>query len=175
MRFTPTAIAGVVVVDQDPIADERGAFSRTYCKDSFAEAGLAFQPVQESLSSNKARYTLRGLHYQAAPAEEQKLVRCVRGAVFDVAVDLRRDSDTRSRWFGLELSAENGRALFVPRGVAHGFLTLGDDAEVFYLIDTPYAPGQARGVRWDSPVFGIAWPHAPAVISQRDAQWPDHA
>ena len=175
MRFTATAIAGVVVIDQQPIRDDRGAFSRTWCRDEFAAAGLDFQPIQESLSTNHARHTLRGLHIQKAPAEEQKLVRCTRGEVFDVAVDLRPDSPTLNQWFGLILSAEAGNALYIPRGCAHGFLTLGDAAEVFYLIDTAYAPGLASGVRWNSPRFAIDWPAAPIVMSDRDAAWGDDA
>ncbi|ESQ75342.1 dTDP-4-dehydrorhamnose 3,5-epimerase family protein [Asticcacaulis sp. AC402] len=175
MRFEATPIPGAMIVAQQPISDERGSFARTYCRDTFAVAGLDFVPVQESLSKNRARFTLRGMHLQTAPHAEQKLVRCTRGAVFDVAVDLRPDSPSRGRWFGLELSADNGLSLFIPRGVAHGFLTLRDDAEVFYLIDVPYAAGSATGVRWNSPVFAIAWPSAPAVISDRDSQWPDDA
>ncbi|ESQ88898.1 hypothetical protein ABAC460_14045 [Asticcacaulis sp. AC460] len=173
MRFEATVLPGVMVVAQTPISDDRGAFARTYCRDSFTAAGLDFVPLQESLSKNHARHTLRGMHLQSEPHAEQKLVRCTRGSVFDVAVDLRAESPARGRWVGVELSADNGLALFLPRGVAHGFLTLTDDAEVFYLIDTAYAAGSATGVRWNSPVFNIAWPAIPQVMSDRDAQWPD--
>lgn len=175
MLIQATPLPGVMVVEPVPVADERGAFARLWCRDSFAKAGIAFAPVQESLSGNRLRHTLRGLHFQRAPAEEQKLVRCSRGEIFDVAVDLRAESATRGQWFGITLSAANGRSLFLPHGVAHGFLTLADDSEVHYLIDTAYAPGLAAGVRWDTPVFGIAWPHPPAVISDRDAVWGDNA
>lgn len=150
--------------------DARGAFLRTWCAEEFNAAGLDFVPAQISLSENPRRHTLRGMHWRAAPFEEAKLVRCVRGAVLDVALDVR----TR-RHVAVTLSAEAGNALFVGRGLAHGFLTLTEDAAVEYLIDVPYAPGHDRGVRWDDPAFGIPWPAAPAVIGERDASWPDYA
>jgi len=173
VELTPTPIAGVLMVNSPAHADERGSFRRTWCADSFAQHGLHFVPVQASLSTNPHMYTLRGLHWQDAPHAEQKLVRCVAGAVWDVAVDLRPDSPTRHRWFGAELSATKGNALFLPQGVAHGFVTLTPDAVVEYLIDTPYAPQAARGARWDDPAFAIAWPVPPALISDKDAGWPD--
>ncbi len=172
MRFRSTAIPGVVEVLADRARDARGAFLRGWCATRFAEAGLDFTPTQASLSENTHRHTLRGLHWQAAPAAEQKLVRCVRGAVFDVALDLRLGGGLRHE--AVVLSAEQGNAFFIPRGCAHGFITLTDDAVVEYLIDAPYAPGLARGARWDDPAFAIPWPAAPAVISDRDRDWPLH-
>ncbi|EGF89430.1 putative dTDP-4-dehydrorhamnose 3,5-epimerase [Asticcacaulis biprosthecium C19] len=174
MRLTPTLIDGVVVVESESAADDRGSFVRTWCRDTFAAAGLDFEPIQESLSRNLKTATLRGMHIQGAPFGEQKLVRCLRGRIFDVAVDLRPDSASYCRWFGLELDESRDAALFLPRGVAHGFITLSDDAWVHYMIDTAYAPGHAGGVRWDDPAFGIAWPTEPVVISDRDRNWPDH-
>ena len=175
MRFLPTALPGVVEIRAEPAFDMRGAFLRTWCAESFAAAGLEFRPVQVSLSENRARHTLRGMHWQAAPAEETKLVRCLRGAVHDVALDLRPGSPACRRSVGVVLSAEARNALLIPRGVAHGFLTLTEDAVVEYMIDAPHASAQARGARWDDPAFGIAWPAPPAVISDRDRSWPDHA
>jgi dTDP-4-dehydrorhamnose 3,5-epimerase len=174
MRFTATAIAGVVVVDVEPRTDERGAFARLHCPDEFAAAGHPFVPAQTSLSRNPQAGTLRGLHYQPAPHAETKLVRCVRGRIFDVAVDLRRDSPTQRRWTATELSAENGRALLIPQGVAHGFLSLEPDTDVVYQITPAYSPGHEAGVRWDDPAFAIAWPAAPRQISPRDAAYPDY-
>ena len=173
MKFTPTAIAGVMVVDMEPIADERGLFARSFCAEEFAAQGLAAAFVQANIAFNPARGTLRGLHFQAAPEPEPKLVRCTRGAIFDVAVDLRPGSPSYCRWSGHELSAANRRALYVPEGCAHGLLTLEDDSEVSYLMGAAYDPGLARGVRWNDPAFAIAWPFAPAVISGRDAGFPD--
>ncbi|SFK94543.1 dTDP-4-dehydrorhamnose 3,5-epimerase family protein [Falsiroseomonas stagni] len=172
MRFRPTAIAGVVEVLADRARDARGAFLRSWCADRFAGAGLDFVPTQASLSENTHRHTLRGMHWQDAPAAEQKLVRCIRGAVFDVALDLRPGGGLRHG--AVVLSAEQGNAFFIPRGCAHGFITLTDDAVVEYLIDAPYAPDLARGARWDDPAFAIPWPAAPAVISDRDRDWPPH-
>jgi dTDP-4-dehydrorhamnose 3,5-epimerase len=173
MRFSETAVAGVVVVDTEPREDERGGFARLHCPDEFAAAGHPFMPAQTSLSRNPHALTLRGLHYQKAPHAETKLVRAVRGRIFDVALDLRPDSPTCRRWVGEELSAENGRALLIPEGVAHGFLTLEPDTDVLYQISPAFQPGHEAGVRWDDPAFGIAWPQAPALISPRDATYPD--
>jgi dTDP-4-dehydrorhamnose 3,5-epimerase len=175
MRFAETAIAGVVVVDIEPREDERGAFVRLQCPDEFAAAGHPFAPAQTSLSRNPHTGTLRGMHYQAAPHAETKLVGVVRGRMFDVAVDLRPASPTYRRWIGEELSAENGRALLIPEGVAHGFLTLEPDTDVLYQISPAFEPGHEAGVRWDDPAFAIAWPARPALISPRDATYPDYA
>lgn len=174
MKFQATALPGVFEVLAEPSADPRGRFLRTWCADEFAAAGLDFRPHQTSISENRARHTLRGMHWQDAPAEERKLVRCLRGAVFDVAVDLRADSPTRLHWVAVELRADRHNALLIPRGCAHGFLTLTEDAWLEYMIDAAYVPAMARGARWNDPAFGIAWPAAPAVISDRDAAWPDH-
>ncbi|MDB5499731.1 MAG: rfbD [Phenylobacterium sp.] len=174
MRFSETGIDGVVVIDIEPREDARGAFARLQCPDEFAAAGHPFVPVQTSLSRNPHRGTLRGMHYQRAPHAETKLVRAVRGRMFDVALDLRTDSPSYRRWTSAELSAENGRALLIPQGVAHGFLTLEPDTDMLYQISPAFQPGHEAGVRWDDPAFAIAWPAAPQVISARDAGYPDH-
>ena len=174
MRFTATDIDGVVIVDLDVISDTRGSFSRLHCPEDFAAAGHPFVPAQTSLSRNAKARTLRGMHYEAAPHAEAKLVRATRGAIFDVAVDLRADSPTYLRWTGTELSAENGRALLIGKGMAHGFITLEDDTDVLYQIDRMFEPGHGRGVRWNDPAFGVAWPATPLVISERDATYRDH-
>lgn len=175
MIFRPTDISGVVEVLPQRARDERGSFFRAWCAREFAAAGIAFQPLQISYSENTARHTLRGLHWQDAPAAETKLVRCVRGAVHDVALDLRPRSATRGAHVAVTLTAQAGNALLIPPGCAHGFLTLSYDAVLEYTVDAPYAPALARGVRWNDPAFGIAWPAPPAVISGRDAAWPDWA
>jgi dTDP-4-dehydrorhamnose 3,5-epimerase len=174
MRFTATELPGVVVVDAEPRTDERGAFARLHCPDEFAAAGHPFAPAQTSLSRNPRPLTLRGLHYQRAPHAETKLVRCVRGRIFDVAVDLRPGSPAYRRWTAAELSADNARALLIPEGVAHGFLTLEPDSDVLYQIAPTFTPGHEAGVRWDDPAFGVAWPARPALMSQRDATYPDY-
>ncbi len=171
MKLRPTSLGGAYFVDMEPIADERGFFARAYCADDFSGQGLGPELRQCSVSFNTVRGTLRGMHYQLAPHAEHKLVRCTAGAIFDVIVDLRPESATFKSWCGVELSAENHRALFIPPGMAHGFLTLTDAAEVYYMISVPHAPAQARGVRWDDPAFGIGWPFAPAVMSPRDAAY----
>ena len=174
MRFIDTEVAGVMLVEIEPREDERGAFARLHCPEAFAAAGHPFSPVQTSLSRNPHVHTLRGMHYQGAPYAESKLVRAVRGRIFDVALDLRPESPTRLRWTAAELSAENGRALLIPEGVAHGFLTLEPDTDVLYQISPAFHPGHEAGVRWDDPAFAIAWPAAPALISPRDATYPDY-
>ena len=169
MRLVATPLQGLVVVEQERLRDERGWFARTF------DVAELFEVVQMSASFNARAGTLRGLHLQAEPHGERKLVRCTRGAIFDVAVDLRPGSRTRLKWFGVELSAEDGSALLVPAGFAHGFQTLADDTEVLYAMDAPYVAEAARGVRWDDPAFGIAWPDPPAAgrtISARDASYP---
>src|SRR5439155_23426467 len=173
MIFEKTRIAGVWVVEPERHADERGFFARTWDTKEFAEQGLNGALVQCSLSYNAARGTLRGLHYQAPPHEEAKLVRCAAGAIFDVSVDLRRDSPTFKSWFGVELSAENWRALYVGEGCAYGFLTLTDGAEVLYQISEFWASDAARGVRWDDPALEIDWPGEVLIINERDRTYPD--
>jgi len=172
VKFTACALAGVYAVDMDRIEDERGFFARSFCAAEFAEHGLEAPTNQCSVSFNARRGTLRGLHLQAAPHDEEKLVRCTAGAIFDVAVDLRAGSPTHRQWFGAELSAGNHRALYIPKGFAHGFVTLADATEVSYMISVPHAPGYGRGVRWNDPAFAIAWPLQPVVISARDAAYP---
>ncbi len=172
MNFVDTELAGVLIVELQPVEDERGFFARSYCAAEFAARGLAAAMPQCSVSYNARRGTLRGLHYQAAPHEEDKLVRCTSGAVFDVVVDLRPGSPTHRCWLGVELSAANRRALYVPKGFAHGFLSLEDRTEMLYMISVPFVAGAARGVRWNDPALGIRWPAEPAVISERDASHP---
>ena len=172
MRLEPSPLAGVFVVEPERLSDERGFFARTFDAETFAAAGIDARVAQGNTSCNARAGTLRGLHFQAAPHGEAKLVRCTRGAIFDVVVDLRPGSATLHAWFGVELSAENGRGLAVPDGLAHGFQTLRDDTEVSYLMSVPYAGEAARTVRWDDPAFAIDWPAAPAagrIISEKDA------
>jgi dTDP-4-dehydrorhamnose 3,5-epimerase len=172
MIFTESPLPGAFLIDPEPLTDDRGFFTRTYCADEFAARGLEMPLNQCSVSYNFRKDTLRGLHYQAAPHEERKLVRCTAGSIFDVIVDIRPNSRHYRRWFATELSAQNRRSLFIPPGFAHGFLTLSDDAEVFYMISVPHAPAHAQGFRWSDPAFGIQWPSAPGVISPRDASYP---
>ena len=172
MRFVSTLIPGCVAVHPERHADARGHFARTWDGDAFAAHGLTPAVAQCSLSFNEHRGTLRGMHFQQAPHAEAKLVRCTRGAVWDVCLDLRPDSPTAGRWHAETLTADNGVALYVPEGCAHGFLTLADATEVFYMISAPYAPEAAGGVRWDDPAFSIAWPEPVRVIHPRDASYP---
>jgi len=173
MKFTPTRLRGAYVVEIEPLADERGFFARSWCEREFAEHGLSGELVQCNISYNRAKGTLRGMHYQAAPHEEVKLVRCTQGAIYDVLVDLRPDSPTYRSWIAYELTAANRRMLYVPAGLAHGFQTLKDDSEVFYQMSVFYHPPSARGVRWNDPAFGIEWPIAAPVLSPKDAAYPD--
>ena len=173
MRFVRLGIPGAFLVELEPLADERGFFARTFCEQEFAEAGLAGRMVQTSLSFNPRRGTLRGLHYQAAPREEAKLVRCVRGRIYDLIVDLREESHIFRQHLAIELSADERTAVYVPPGVAHGFLTLTDDCEVHYAMSEIHDPAAARGVRWNDPAFGIVLPEEIRVISERDASYPD--
>jgi dTDP-4-dehydrorhamnose 3,5-epimerase len=174
VKFRETPLAGAYVVELEPRADERGFFARAYCDDEFAAHGLPTRWPQNNLSRNARARTLRGLHYNAAPHSEAKLVRCVRGAVWDVIVDLRAGSPTRRRWFGVELTAEAGNAVFVPEGFVHGFVTLRDESDVFYQMGRSYVPDAARGLRFDDPAFGIAWPVAPEFMSERDRTYADY-
>ena len=169
-----TEIPGAFVIEPEPVADERGSFARIFDADEFAERGLETEFVQWSVSFNERTGTLRGLHFQREPHAETKLVRCTRGSLFDVIVDLRPDSPAFTRWAAVELSADNRRALYIPKGLAHGFQTLADGTEVVYAITEPYAPDSAAGVRWDDPAFGIDWPPAEdRVMSEKDRSWPD--
>jgi dTDP-4-dehydrorhamnose 3,5-epimerase len=173
MRFVDTGLPGAFIVELEPHCDERGFFARTWCRDEFAARGLNPCLVQCSLSRNRLKGTLRGMHYQVAPHEEAKLVRCTMGAIYDVIVDLRPSSPTRHRYFGAVLSAHNHRALYVPEGFAHGFLTLEDDSEVLYQMSASFHAASARGVRWNDAAFGITWPSPPVIIADRDASYPD--
>lgn len=178
MRYLETPLPGVWLIESERIEDERGWFARTFDEAEFRERGMNPAVVQCNASFNLSRGTLRGMHYQADPHGESKLVRCVRGAIFDVAVDLRNDSATFTRWHAAELSADNGTALYIPPGLAHGFQALTDDTEVLYMMGSEYVPDAAVGVRWDDPAFAIEWPVAPSsgrVISEKDSSYPDFA
>lgn len=173
MNFVATPIDGVWVVEPEPIPDERGHFARLFDRDEFRDRGLAATLVQSSTSYNRLAGTLRGLHFQRAPHEEAKLVRCTRGSIWDVAVDLRPDSAGYLQWFGAVLSADDARMLYVPPGCAHGFVTLEDASEVHYQIDGEYVPEAAGGLRWDDPALRIDWPVAPRIMSERDRAYRD--
>jgi dTDP-4-dehydrorhamnose 3,5-epimerase len=173
MVFTETGLTGAFVIDLDRITDTRGFFARSWCAREFEAHGLNPRLAQCNVSRNHTRGTLRGLHYQVAPHEEAKLVRCTMGSIHDVIVDLRPHSKTYLRSFSVELSAENHRALYIPEGFAHGFLTLTDQSEVFYQMTEFYAPDAARGIRWNDPALSIEWPGPVAVISDRDGTFPD--
>jgi dTDP-4-dehydrorhamnose 3,5-epimerase len=173
MIFRETNLAGVFDIHLDPKCDERGFFARTWCQQEFESNHLASRLAQCSVSFNSRKGTLRGMHYQADPYAETKLVRCTRGAIYDVALDLRRDSPTFRQWVARELNAANRHMLYIPEGCAHGFLTLEHDTEVFYQISEFFEPGSARGVRWNDPAFGIAWPGEAAIMSERDRTYPD--
>jgi dTDP-4-dehydrorhamnose 3,5-epimerase len=175
MRFLATSLEGAVLIEPEKRADPRGWFARTFCEEEFAAQGLATRFVQHNASQNPTAGTLRGMHFQHPPHAEVKVVRCTRGALFDAIVDLRPGSPSYLRWEGFELTAANGRMLYVPEGFAHGYLTLADDTEAAYLVSHPYTPGAEGGLRYDDPAFGIAWPRAAAVISDKDAAWPAFA
>jgi dTDP-4-dehydrorhamnose 3,5-epimerase len=170
--YTPTAVEGVTIIDLDPHRDNRGFFARSFCANEFAEHGLNSSVAQSNISYNITRGTLRGLHRQAPPYAEAKLVRCTRGTIADVAVDVRPDSRTYRKHVMVQLSADNHRALFLPPYVAHGFQTLTDDAEVLYQVSGPYAPAGEEGFHWNDPAFGIEWLVPVTVISEKDANWP---
>ena len=172
MNFAPTPLAGAFVVNLARIEDERGFFARSFCQEEFRALDLSPLVAQCNVSWNLRKGTLRGLHYQAKPHEEAKLVRCTRGAIWDVIVDLRDDSPTRLRWHAVELSADNRRAFYVPEGFAHGFQTLEDESEVLYQMSESYHPQLSRGVRWDDPKLAIQWPLPDPVMSDRDCAYP---
>ena len=173
MIFTPTPLAGAFVIEPEPIPDARGLFARTWCQRELEAHGLDGHMAQCSTSFNKRKGTLRGMHYQAAPFAETKIVRCTRGSLYDVIVDLRPDSPTFLGHLAFVLTADNRRMLYVPKGFAHGFQTLEDGTEIFYQISEFSAPEHARGVRWDDPLFGIAWPADERTIIERDRHYPD--
>lgn len=172
MHFSELKIRGAWMIDPSPHVDDRGAFFRAWCIDEFAARGIDFTPLQANIGVNRRTGTVRGLHYQLAPHAETKLVRCVRGAVFDVLVDLRPESATFGQWFGTELSASNARMMVVPPGCAHGYQTLQDNSDVHYMTSAVYAPSAARGLRYDDPTVGIKWPLPPTILSDQDKRWP---
>jgi dTDP-4-dehydrorhamnose 3,5-epimerase len=174
MIFTPTKLPGAYVIGLDRREDPRGFFARTWCEEEFREHGLETRIVQCNMSFNEKAGTLRGMHYQAPPYAEVKLVRCIRGAIVDVIIDLRIESETYKQWIAVELTADNGDQLYVPEGFAHGFQTLVPDTDVAYVVSEAYAPGMERGLRWDDPEFAIEWPEAAErTISDKDAAWAD--
>lgn len=172
MHFAQSGIVGATVIDPSPHEDDRGRFLRAWCAREFAEHGIDFVPVQANMGFSVRKGTVRGMHYQVDPALEAKLVRCTRGAIFDVVLDLRPASATYRRWFGVELSAENGRMLYLPVGCAHGYQTLEENTEMHYMTSAVYTPSAVRGARFDDPVFQIQWPLATSAISEQDRNWP---
>jgi dTDP-4-dehydrorhamnose 3,5-epimerase len=174
--FSETKLQGAYLIDLEPIDDERGFFARAWCQREFAGHNLNTRLVQCNISLNRRKGTLRGMHFQAKPHEEDKLVRCTRGAIYDAIVDLRPDSPTHRQWLAVELTADNRRMLYVPKGFAHGYQTLADNSETFYQVSDFYEPSAQAGVRWDDPAFAIQWPDPEgAFLSERDKSWPDYA
>jgi len=172
MKFTACKIPGAWVIDPTPHLDDRGRFMRAWCAREFGQNAIDFAPVQSNMGLSLRKGTIRGLHYQVAPALEAKLVRCTRGAIFDVCVDLRPDSPTFGTWFGVDLTAENGRMLLVPEGCAHGCQSTEDNTEIYYMASAYFSPGDARGVRYDDPAIAIEWPLPASMISEQDRSWP---
>ncbi|WP_439883368.1 dTDP-4-dehydrorhamnose 3,5-epimerase [Pontibacter sp. MBLB2868] len=173
MIFTETKLKGAFIIDVKRLEDERGFFGRSFCQDEFEKHGLSNDVRQTNVSYNKKKGTLRGMHMQLAPNEESKLVRCTRGAIYDVIIDMREESETYKQWIGVELTADNYRMLFVPEGFAHGFITLEDNTDVTYQVTEFYTPGAEKGIRWNDPAFNIQWPIEPVVISDKDQAHPD--
>ncbi len=173
MQFQPTKLGGVKLIELEPARDERGFFARTFCVEEFAAHGLETGFVQHSISHTRRAGSVRGMHFQHSPHEEVKVLRCLKGAIHDVLIDIRPGSPTYRHWEAYQLTAENRRQLYVPAGVAHGFQTLEPDTEVGYLISAFYAPGAAAGIRHDDPAFAIPWPLPLADISEKDRAWPD--
>ena len=174
MKFNKTRLPGAYIIELEKVGDERGFFARAWCQKEFREHDLVTKFVQCNLSFNKRGNTLRGMHYQSAPLEEVKLVRCTRGAIFDVIIDLRPESSTFLKWIGVELTSDNYNMLYIPEGFAHGYITLTKESEVFYQVSQFYSPKHERGVRWNDPVFGIDWPiDGDVVISEKDNNWPN--
>jgi dTDP-4-dehydrorhamnose 3,5-epimerase len=172
VKFIEVGIPDVFVIDPTPHLDERGRFARAWCLREFNEHGINFVPVQANLGFSVRQGTVRGVHFQIAPALEAKLVRCTRGAMFDVVLDLRGDSDSFGKWYGVELTAENGRMLYLPEGCAHGYQTLENGTEMHYMASEVYTPSAARGVRFNDPAFGIQWPLPVTSVSEQDRNWP---
>lgn len=175
MKFTESRIPGAWIVDLTEIHDDRGFFAVTWRPEEFRQRGIEPAVAQCNLAFNHKRGTLRGMHFQSAPHAQAKIVRCTRGALLDVIIDLRPESPAYCQWDAVELTAENHRMLYLPAGLAHGYLTLSDDTEAYYHASTPWVREAESGVRWDDPAFGVAWPSAPAIISDRDATWPGYA
>lgn len=173
MNFHTTDLKDAVLIEMSPFQDDRGHFGRTFCQSEFGDAGLETSFVQANASFNHRKGTLRGMHYQLPPHAEVKVVRCVRGAIHDVIIDLRRESPTYLAWQGFDLTEDNGMQLYVPRGFAHGFISLRDDTAITYMVSAAYAPGAERGLRWNDPTFGIDWPIEVATMSDKDANWAD--
>lgn len=173
MIFQEAKLKGAYIIEPERLEDERGFFARTFCQKEFEKQGLNFRIVQSSISFNKKNATLRGMHYQAAPYEEVKIVSCVRGAMYDVIIDLRPHSSTYLQWLAVELSGLNHKMLYIPKGFAHGFQTLADDTVVLYQMSEFYHPESAHGVRWNDPTFGIKWPLSNSVISEKDMNYKD--
>lgn len=174
MIFTETKLKGAFIIDLQKREDERGFFARTYCADEFAKHGLSINMPQSNMSLSKQKGTLRGMHFQVDGAEEAKLIRCTRGAILDVIIDIRKDSATYCEHISVELTDENHRMLYVPEGFAHGFITLVDNVEVAYQVSQFYTPGKEKGIRWNDPLFGIQWPTDSPIISEKDAVHPDY-
>lgn len=174
MKFTETKLKGAYVIDMTPIEDERGFFARTFCEKEFAEHGLETNFVQGNASRSKIKHTLRGMHFQINGSEEVKVIRCVRGRIQDVIIDLRKESPTYCQWIGVELSEDNKRMLYVPKGFAHGFLTLEEDCEVAYMVSSFYDPQNERAVRWNDAAFNIEWEAEPVVLSDKDGKHEDY-
>ena len=172
MIFTECEVAGAWLIDSSPLRDERGTFMRAWCAREFSEHAISFNPVQANFAKSARRGTIRGLHYQVEPALEAKLVRCTRGSIFDVVLDMRPDSDTYLKWHGDILSENNDRMLYVPEGCAHGCLSLEDDSDIYYLTSAFYAPAAVRGVRYDDPAAAIGWPIEVLHVSPQDRNWP---
>jgi len=173
MIFTETDLKAAYIIELNKLQDDRGFFARTWCKNEFDSHGLNTVFVQANMSTNKIKGTLRGMHYQISPYEETKLIRCTKGAIYDVIIDLRPDSQTYKKWIGVELTSENYKMLYVPENFAHGFITLENDTEVSYQVSQFYAPGSERGARYNDPAFGIDWPSDVKVISEKDQNWSD--
>jgi dTDP-4-dehydrorhamnose 3,5-epimerase len=172
MRFTEIALKGAWVIDPKLHEDDRGRFMRAWCAREFAEHGIDFLPAQANMGYSARKGTVRGMHFQEAPALEAKVVRCTKGAIFDVVIDLRQESPSYGEWYGAELSAENGRMLYVPEHCAHGYQTLEECTEIYYMTSGFYTPSTVRGVRFDDPVYGIQWPLVATVVSEQDRNWP---
>jgi dTDP-4-dehydrorhamnose 3,5-epimerase len=172
MVFTETKLKGAFIINLTRLEDERGFFARTFCQNEFKEHGLNIQIAQANISYNKRRGTFRGMHMQLPPYEESKLIKCARGTIYDVIVDMRVSSDTYKQWIGVELTAENHQMLYVPEGFAHGFITLKNDTEVTYQMNQFYAPASEKGFRWNDPAFGIIWPIQPIVMAEKDKNFP---